>query len=196
MKDGGHIQPSTTLIYRVLSKMPNLQEIAISDLVDKLFLKHFGKGAVLQESQQIGNEIYFLEKGMAKHFYSGKRKEQIVWFSKEGDFVASASFFAQKPAYEIIEAIEDIECFALKYYDFEQLCQKHPCIEHWVRMIMTEQLFLLDEHYAKNHLENAEQRYLNFIRDYPEFANRIPLNYIASFLSITPETLSRIRAHM
>jgi len=165
-----------------------------SDIKSKLVLKRIKKRELIQDKGQIQQYLYIFEKGIARHYFAELQKEFTLWFSMEGDFVANSGFFTQKPVNEHIVALTDIKAYALHYSNFEILCNKSHEFERFVRNTLAEQLFLYDKYYAENFMFSATERYNNFVNQFPEIVKRVPLIYIASFLGITPETLSRIRA--
>lgn len=170
------------------------------DIIDELlgcFRKVvFKKNTIILHNNQVSKSIYFIEKGIARHYYSKNNKEFIWWFSKENDFMTNSSFFFQKPIQEIISALVEIQAYSLTYSDFERLCQKSHSLESFVRRSLAEQLYLYDKYMSETFILSATERYRNFLQQFPELVLRIPLIHIASFLRITPETLSRIRAQI
>lgn len=183
----------SNLIHKKLNEIGLNQQIT-EELISYFDRVSFNKNQIIQDSNKTGKYLYFLEKGIIRHYYSKNNKEFTSWFSKEGDFVANAGFFKQKPVKEIIVAIEDVEVFALSYKDFNKFCIKSYELEAFIRDYLVEQLFLLEQYIADTFLLSATERYNNFLKQFPELVLRVPLIYIASFLSMTPETLSRVRA--
>lgn len=184
---------NSNLIHEKLKEIGLNQQIT-EELISCFDRVSFNKNQIIQDSNKTGKNLYFLEKGIVRHYYAKNGKEFTSWFSKEGNFVANAGFFAQKPVKEIIVAIEEIEVFALSYKDFEKFCKESYELERFVRDYLTDQLFLLEQYISDTFLLSATERYNNFLKQFPELILRVPLIYIASFLSMTPETLSRVRA--
>jgi len=180
----------------IIQQLKNIYPIgddALGDFMTSLSQKKFLKHTIIQKAGKVAKELYFIESGVVRHFYTNEDKEVTTWFSQEGEFVANSSFFMQQQGYENIESLEDLSVFAISYVDFERLCQEYSDISHLVRVFMTSNFFMLDQHYASTHLFSAIERYENLLQNFPDFIIRIPLIYIASFLGISPETLSRIR---
>jgi CRP-like cAMP-binding protein len=165
-------------------------ENILKDFVPVKFLRN----QIIQDKGEIGKYLYFLEKGIIRHYYAKENKEFTAWFSKEGDFVANAGFFTQMPVNEIIVALEDIEAYSLSYCNFEKHCVLSHELERFVRNSLAEQLFLFDKYNSDTFLLTAAERCQNFLEQFPDLILRVPLLNIASFLRMTPETLSRVRS--
>jgi CRP-like cAMP-binding protein len=185
------------------TKNINLREYLLeclneSNLVDELMLDFhevsFKKNKIIQDNDQVPQYLFYINSGITRHFFHSNQKEFTSWFSKESDFMANSGFFTQKPVHEIIVALEDIHAYAISYSDFDKFCKKSHSLERFVRKSLAEQLYLLDQHISSNILLSAKERYDKFVIQFPDIVLRVPLIYIASFLGITPETLSRVRA--
>jgi len=181
-------------IFQETISMIELEDEIVTCILSAFFPVKFNKNQIIQNPEQIGKHLYFFEKGIARHYYAKENKEFTSWFSTEGNFVANAGFFIQQPVQEIIVALENIEAYAISSNDFEKLCRKSHKLETFVRQFLAEQLFLLEKYFADTFILSATERYQNFISQFPELLLRIPLVYIANFLHMSPETLSRIRA--
>jgi len=175
-------------------KSADVSNELLQRVISAFTLVHFKKNQIIQDTYQTPEYLFFVEKGIARHFYKRETKEYTSWFSKEGDFMANSGFFTQKSVHEIIIALEDMDTFALSYTDFELLSQQSHKIERFVRFSLAEQLYLLDEYIAETFLFTARERYEKFLKQFPDIILRIPLIYIANFLGMSPETLSRVRA--
>lgn len=156
----------------------------------------FCRNQMILTEEEVAGSLYFVTRGLARHFYARNDKEHTVWFSWEGSFMANAGFFKQMPVNEQIQAIEPMRAYSITYQDFTEICNLFPALNDLTRMIFLENLFLLDAHFGKFHLLNAEERYGAFLDEYPGLIQRVPLLHVASFLGMTPETLSRIRTRI
>lgn len=183
-------------IIQSLQQIHPLEKDALDDIKNCIKHRQFPRNTIIQKAGMIASKIYFIEKGIVRHFYKHNKKEVTTWFSQEGEFISNSSFFLQQAGTENIENLEELHVSEINHSDFEQLCKKHHSIEHLVRITMTINFFKLDEHYAQTYIYSATERYNKLIQKYPDFILRIPMIYIASFLGISPETLSRIRAKL
>lgn len=167
--------------------------------VDEYLKKHsytcsFRRGKMLLKTGEICHDVYFIKKGAVRGFIKEGAKDITTWITAEGEMVTSISGLDGKsPAKENIQAIEDCEMLALSYSDLQNLYDKFPEFNIVIRKLL--------QHYYRDaegrafiaRLTNAEKKYKYFLVNYNRLANRIPLKYIASFLGITLETLSRVR---
>jgi CRP-like cAMP-binding protein len=143
-----------------------------------------------------GNYLYFVQKGILRIYYHKNEKEVTEWIAMDGSFCFSIlSFFEKLPSKLIIHAIEPSEVFSLHRDDLMRLCDQHHEIEKWLRKAITGSLILSQHRMESIQFETAQQRYDNLLKKMPQLVQRVPLSYIASFLGITQETLSRIRSN-
>ena len=105
------------------------------------------------------------------------------------------SFLTQKPARYTIDAIEDAELLCLERSALEELYIKVPKFERYFRLLLQNAFVSLQERIIGNLSQPADERYCTFITKYPNIEKRLPLKQIASYLGITPESLSRIRSN-
>ena len=114
---------------------------------------------------------------------------------KEGDFVISiVSFYTQTPSEEMIETIEDCILWSISYQRLHQLYFQFPEF-NWVGRLLTEHYYVLSEQRTQNlRKKTADERYRHLVTSFPDISNRVPLKSIASYLGISFETLSRLRA--
>ena len=152
------------------------------------------KGSFLITEGKMCNQVYFLERGCLRGFYNLDGKEITYWFAFENNFVTSFfSFISRKPGIENIQLIEDCTLWGITHDQLQQLYDKHKDIERLGR-IMNERYYLqLEERFVSNHFREARERYENLMNQAPHILQRVPLGYVASYLGISQETLSRIR---
>jgi len=159
--------------------------------------KHWSvkKDHLLLKENAVSDYIYFIEKGVARIYYYKNGKEITEWIALDGQFFLSiTSFFQRTPSYLIIQAIEPSEVFGIHHDDFMKLADKHHDIERLLRKMVTSSLILSQVRMDSIQFESAQQRYERLLQTTPQIVQRVPLTYIASFLGITLETLSRIRS--
>lgn len=155
----------------------------------------YRKKDFLLKAGHVCRTIWFVRKGCVRCFYNDDDLEVCSWFMKEGDWVISVdSFFKQKPSYESIQALEDCNAYSIEYDQLQYLYKRYPEF-NVIGRVLTERYYALSEERLYSlRMKSAAERY-NFLRDrYGEIVQRIPSKYIASYLGITEETLSRIRA--
>jgi CRP-like cAMP-binding protein len=171
----------------------------LSDGIKNYLRKHsytvsFRKGKLLLKAGEICEHIYFIKKGVVRGFIKEGKKDITTWITAENEVVSSISALdAREPALENIQAIENCELLALTFDDFQDLYIKFPEFNIVARKVLQKYYQDAEGRAFIARLTNAENKYRLFITRYGHLANRIPLKYIASFLGITLETLSRGR---
>ncbi|WP_158638412.1 Crp/Fnr family transcriptional regulator [Panacibacter ginsenosidivorans] len=161
-----------------------------------LKIKELSRKEYLLKRGRINKEICFIEKGLLRCFYLKKDKEVCSWFMKEGDVIISVeSFFRQQVSNESIQALENCTLYYLTYSELQYIFHHYPEF-NFVGRVLTEQYYTLSEQRLYSiRMQRASERYDYLLNNFPEIIQRVPSKYIASYLSITEETLSRIRSH-
>lgn len=171
----------------------------LSEGIKDYFREHsyscsFRKGKLLLKAGEICEHIYFIRKGAVRGFIKEGTKDITTWITAENEVVSSiSSLDMREPAQENMQAIENCELLALTYDDFQDLYIKFPEFNIVARKLLQKYYRDAEGRAFIARLTNAENKYRLFITMYGHLANRIPLKYIASFLGITLETLSRVR---
>ena len=154
----------------------------------------FRKGKLLLKAGEICEHIYFIKKGAVRGFIKEGTKDITTWITAENEVVSSISSLDMlEPAQENMQAIENCELLALSYADFQDLYIKFPEFNIVARKLLQKYYRDAEGRAFIARVTNAEKKYRLFLIRYGHLANRIPLKYIASFLGITLETLSRVR---
>lgn len=121
-------------------------------------------------------------------------KEHILSFAISGWWIADMySYISRKPAVLTIEAIADSEVLLMSYENHQRLYAQVPKFERFFRIIIENSLVANQERLLDNLSTTAEERYLRFLKKYPQIPACVPQHSIASYLGITPEFLSKIR---
>lgn len=169
----------------------NLQE----DLRTLLQKNIVAKGTLLLREGSFCKKIYFLAKGLVRGFYYREGKELTSWFGLENDALTSLSaFIQQKTSKENIEILEDSILYSLTYTQLQELYEKYPEFNRSGRMLIEKYYIELEEHTLSLQFDSATERYQKLLYQQNHLLQRVPLKYIASYLGISQETLSRIRA--
>ena len=159
--------------------------------------KHWSttKDFFLLKENTVSDYIYFIEKGVARIYYYKNGKEITEWIAMDQQFFLSiTSFFQRTPSHLIIQTIEPSEVYGIHHDDFMSLADKYHDVERLLRKMVTTSLILSQIRMDSIQFESAQQRYEKLLKTTPQIVQRVPLTYIASFLGITLETLSRIRS--
>jgi CRP-like cAMP-binding protein len=181
-------------LFEHIGQYSRLSDVAMKSLGAVLKKVELSKGSFLITEGKTCQYIYFLEKGCLRGFYNLDGREVTYWFAFENNFVTSFySFISRKPSVEFIQLIEDCTLWAIAYEDLQELYDAHADIERLGRIMNERYYVMLEERFVGNHFKEAKERYENLIVHSPHILQRVPLGYIASYLGISQETLSRIR---
>jgi CRP-like cAMP-binding protein len=154
------------------------------------------KGEFILEQGKTAKEVAFVVKGIFRVFQIVNEKELTSYFSysERNPFVSSfPSFLMQKQSVEFIEAIEDSEVLVISYKDLNKIYLESKNFERIGRLLAERNYLLAIERIQSLQYQSANDRYEMFLKIYPTLLNRIPHHYIASYLGIAPESMSRIR---
>jgi CRP-like cAMP-binding protein len=140
----------------------------------------------------------FVNKGSLRTYHvDNNGQEHIVMFAFEDWWTGDMySFLSGQPALYHVEAMEDCELLTIEKSQLEQLYIDIPKFDRFYRILLQNAYIAMQRRLSENMSLSAEQRYLNFISRYPQFDQRLSLKQIASYLGITPESLSRIRRQL
>ncbi|MBN2731228.1 MAG: Crp/Fnr family transcriptional regulator [Balneolaceae bacterium] len=157
--------------------------------------KRMLKRQFLLQEGDVCRELAFVEKGsLYSYTVDSKGNQHVIRFAFEGWWMANLqSFFTQTPTNLNIEVLEDSELLMLDRQNHEKLIEEIPAYERYQR-IMFQNAYVALQQRVENALGlTAEEKYARLIEQNPEFLNRVPLNLVASYLGVSPETLSRVR---
>jgi CRP-like cAMP-binding protein len=168
----------------------------------EVFLKAWKEWTVpkdhfLVREHAICDYIFFIRKGIVRiYYYKNEREKEITeWIAMPETFCFSIiSFFERAPSRLIIQTIEPAEVLGIHHNDLMALADKHHDIEKLFRKMLTGSLIFSQQRMDSIQFETAHQRYQRLLTFSPEIIKKVPLSYIASFLGVTLETLSRIRS--
>ncbi len=181
-------------IKKYLQQFPHFTPSSFEIALPFLEEKEVKAGEYLLQQGKICNQISFIEKGLFRLFYLNDGKEITTCFCKENTITCSyQSMLIQQPSDMAIQAIEDSKIISFSYQNLQKLYQTDLFWQQVGRMA-AENEFIIAACYSRflNDL-SAQERYLQIMESDPELLQRVPLNYLATYLQITPETLSRIR---
>ena len=184
---------TTQIINSIKSIMPiNAAEEAA--FIKILTVKQFKKKAFLLQEGQICHKISFINSGAMRVFYNVEGVENTVqFFFADSWYTDYESFLTGQPAVENMQALEPCEVVQFSKTDLYKLYAEQPVFERLGR-IQAENAFLSISKLNKMLTnEEPQMRYLNLLKQRPELVDKIPQHYIASYLGIKPESLSRIR---
>ncbi|GEO11666.1 Crp/Fnr family transcriptional regulator [Segetibacter aerophilus] len=160
--------------------------------------KKLRKKQYLLQQDDVCKYTAFVEKGaMRAYTTDDKGSEHIVQFALEGWWISDIySFLTGEPSIYNIEALEDVELLLLTRPKDEEMLQKVPKMERYFRILSQKSLVAMQRRLIGSLSQSAEEKYTRLVTTYPDIIQRVPQHMIASYLGITPETLSRIRKQM
>jgi CRP/FNR family transcriptional regulator, anaerobic regulatory protein len=153
------------------------------------------KNTILEEQGKIPEYLYFINSGFMRLFYYDNDGDEVVTtLSTEGSFIASfLSLINGIPAKENVECITDCELLKVSKIDFKNLIDTHETFKQFSLVVFQEAIANTEIRANDLATLNAEQRYKKFIANQGSILQNVPVQYIASFLGMKPESLSRIR---
>ena len=157
--------------------------------------KDFKKGEILLNEDQISHNILIVGKGMIRQFYYKNGKDVTEHFSYEGCIaMCIESMLKQEPTRLLIEALEDGTTYLLNYNRLTALAEASWEVNMFYRKTLEYSLIQSQVKADSWRFETARERYIHLMQAQPEVIKRVPLSHIASYLLMTPETLSRVRS--
>lgn len=165
------------------------------EIESKFVSQSYSAGDYIEKDGEYCNHIYFVAKGRLRIFYLDKEGNEIsCFFANENDFVSSyTSFLTNTPSKQNIQAIEGCTLLSISKTELDKLSESIPKF-HQFRRIIAENLFItMERRIAMLQSQSAQEAYENMISENAEMILNIPQQYLASFLGITPQHLSRIR---
>lgn len=155
----------------------------------------FAKGEIILKEGDVCEHLYYVERGLTRQFYFKNGKELTEHIGVEHTIVMCIeSLFKEKPTYLQLEALEPTLIYAMPKHRLEEVALHNVNIQILYRKILEESLIISQVHADMLRFETAQDRYLKLCKQSPQVVLRAPLVYVASYLQMTPETLSRVRA--
>lgn len=179
------------------------EEIIPLDSDDILFIeqvfteKFLCKGDFFLEEGQISREIAFIEKGTFGYYWSHEGETKVCYFSQCGELFGNyKSFIEKSPSEMYIECLEDAKIFCISYQNFQLLLKTLKHGERYGRLIIEKVLIEVIHSLHSFYIKTPEERFLEFTNLYPDLVDTIPQYFIASYIGIKPQSLSRIKRRM
>ena len=152
------------------------------------------KGDIVLEEGSVCKHIYYIDRGLVRQTYIKKGKLLTEHIGYEGSMIICIeSLFNQSPSHLSIECLEPCWIYALPYEDIVRASHKSFELFYILNSILKESLILSQRKANTLRFSSAMERYRQTLEEYPEIIRRTPLNIVASYLQMTPETLSRVR---
>ena len=157
----------------------------------------FRKKDRILDTEEVSNRYIFIASGLARLYGYKEGEEKTLFFFKEGMFAGSIqSYLFDQPSQLVLEAIEDVEGLEIGKEDLDYVFRSSAAISKILMIYTQMRLSSLLNYFSSFVLDSPEERYEKFILAEPDLHNRVPQHIIASFLGITPVSLSRIRKRL
>lgn len=166
------------------------------DILESIIVpQKYAKGEMILKEGDICRQFLYIDKGLVRQFYFKHGKEVTEHLGQEHTIVMCIeSLFKEEPTKLQVEALEPTTVYALPKADLERVAMHNVNIQILYRKILEESLIISQIHADLVRFETAQDRYKKLCKLCPQVVLRAPLVYIASYLQMTPETLSRVRA--
>jgi CRP/FNR family transcriptional regulator, anaerobic regulatory protein len=172
---------------------PQITDLELDFIVTKFTIKTIAKGRFLLKRQQVCPDFCIVKKGCFKIFYIEKEKETNAWFAFEQMPITEMnSFITQKPSQYAIQALEDSEIYSISRQHLQELYHQFNAFQTFGFRVTEQILVKTIDRLTSFQTETAEQRYEKIMHD-TNYTQRLPLKELASFLGVTPNSLSRLR---
>ena len=185
----------TEVLDAIQEKHSRLSTECIYDLVECMTLNTFKKNEVIVKQGQYSKMSFLILEGAMRVFYLKDDKDVSDLFAFENEFATSiVSFFSNKPSAHYIQALENTTVAEISKENIDKLCRKHQDLETFVKNIVIDTTLKQQKRISSILFYTAEEKYTHMKDEFKECMDRIPLTHIASFLGMSLETLSRVRA--
>lgn len=182
-------------IVETFSRINPLSEPAQSDFSSIISCDFLPKKTFLLEFGKVASSLFYIQKGLARAFYLLDGEEITFYLAIDGQFIGAVpSLFHGQPSLCAIQLVENAEVFSFNYQEFENCCGRHHDLERAARKLSSLVILREQERIEGLRLHSAQERYQMVEQRHPGISNRCPLKYIASYIGISPVSLSRIRA--
>ena len=176
-----------------ITQIAPITQTEISTMLDMIKVRLHPKGKVLLHEGQVCNTCYFVLRGCIRQYYLVDGDEKTTNFFTEGMPVSTTFSFDNKPANYYLVCMEECVVVEGRPEDETSFFEALPRMETLSRIGVEMELQKSQEFLAEYILSSPEERYLNLLKTRPELLDRVPQYHLASFLGVTPESLSRIR---
>ena len=177
-----------------LSNFYPLKESVLNLIRQKISYVSFNSGDIILKAGEHCKDLYFIKSGVVRGFVHEGKKEITTWISSDNELITSiTSFGIDEPALENLQALEPCEMLLISNASINQLYEIFPEFNIVSRKLLEQYYRDAEKRALVVRLTNAETKYRYFLANYTHLSNRVQLQYIASFLGITMETLSRVR---
>lgn len=183
-----------TELINFINRLQKLDDETEQAIIKLHTVETFKKNEFIVEAGKICSKVVFIKSGLVRRFFMNDGQDVTIWIYGSNQMATSMpSFFLQKPAYEYLQACEDTVAYSLSF-QHEQILLEYPLYAKFQLKLFRYLLSGVDEVNYRFKLMTAKEKYKYMLTNFPEIIQKAKLMHIASFLDISQETLSRIRA--
>lgn len=166
-----------------------------NEIIGLTSINTFQKNHVLVQQGTVYRRLHFVEKGLVRMYFSTNDDKEITYrFVEQDSFLATLdSYVSGRPSLYSIHTIEETTLSTISFSDFQMLLNKHLILEKVHSFILRNGVEEMSRRLMALQVQSAQERYAELLKNQPSILLRVPLGYIASYLGISQETLSRIR---
>lgn len=176
-----------------ICKYAGLSDAELEDITCKFKSKVVKKNSYLLRQGDTCRDLIFVQKGCLRLYYLKDDIEVSVWFAfQQSSAIEIYSFISESPSDYFLQAIEDSEILYLSKTELNKLYQHQPKMQEIMRNFWEDVILNLINRFTALQRDSAEKRYMDLL-DKPAYLETIPQKYLASFIGVTPTSLSRIR---
>lgn len=172
-------------------KLYPLGEKDLDQLLEEMEEVRFGKGEQVVSEGRRTDSVYFVKEGLARVYILRDGRDMTMWFTGAGEMLASS---VEKLSPLNAEVMEDSVLLKISAARLEELFGQSLELANWGRKLAEHYLSEYEHYFTYYSGTDARTQYERLIREYPDLIRKVPLKHIASYLQITPQSLSRIRA--
>ena len=194
--EAGKEKRMSTELKRFISEYITLPDAELENITTLFKRRNIKKNEYLLRQGEKCKDLVFVQQGCLRLYYIADGIEVSVWFSfQSSSAIEICSFISQKPSNYFIQAIEDSEILYLPKHELDKLYSTHPKMQEMMRKFWEDAVLNLIDRFTALQRDSAEQRYRDLLSK-PAYLQTIPQKYLASFIGVTPTSLSRIRKNI
>ncbi|MDP5122110.1 MAG: Crp/Fnr family transcriptional regulator [Spirosomaceae bacterium] len=183
-------------LVKYISKYMDLPDELKTVVIESTVIRHYKKGEILLKENQHANEGFLVLKGCVRDYIIKDGEEKTIEFYTEEQPITIASYGKNVPSGHFLECVEDTTVSVGTPEHEAEMLKKYPQFDAVCRIISEVMMANLQTHFADYKLMSSEERYLDFIKTRPALIQKVPQYQIASYLGMTPESLSRLRKRL
>ncbi len=171
-----------------------LDDHLCSELIPLFVYKEYGQGTTILHMGENTSTISLILKGVVRGYFLDEKGNDVTkCFSKEGDWCCCYNFLQINPLSFSVETLEDCLLAQIEIHRLREMIEKYPIMQAIYEKLFRDAFMQVEDKGVSFQRMTAKERYCSFIEKYPEISQRVKQEYIASYLGITPSSLSRIK---